>query len=65
LVDDSGDVVEKDFDDQADMCEIVRAAIAAGKFEKITMDLVNIPVKVLYRLYRDHYYLRYLTMWIV
>jgi len=28
------------------MCEIVRAAIAAGKFSKITTDLVNIPVKV-------------------
>lgn len=46
LVDDSGDIVETDFDEQADMCEIVRAAIAAGKFQKITTELVNIPVKV-------------------
>lgn len=46
LVDDSGDVVETDFDEQADMCEIVRAAIAAGKFQKVTTELVNIPVKV-------------------
>jgi hypothetical protein len=46
LVDDSGDVVEKDFDNQADMCEIIRAAIAAGKFAKITTELINIPVKV-------------------
>lgn len=30
LVDDTGDIVDKDFPDQADMCEIIRAAIAAG-----------------------------------
>lgn len=30
LVDDTGDIVDKDFEDQADMCEIVRAAIASG-----------------------------------
>lgn len=30
LVDSHGDIVEKDFDEQADMCEIVRAAVAAG-----------------------------------
>ena len=47
LVDSVGDIVEKDFDDQADMCEIVRAAIAAGKLKKITSDLINIPMKVL------------------
>lgn len=46
LVDDSGDIVESDFDEQADMCEIIRAAIAAGKFQKITTELINIPVKV-------------------
>jgi hypothetical protein len=28
------------------MCEIVRAGIAAGKFSKITTDLVGIPLKV-------------------
>jgi len=31
LVDDTGDIVDKDFPDQADMCEIIRAAIAAGR----------------------------------
>ena len=42
------------------MCEIVRAAIAGGKFEKVTMDLVNIPIKVIiYNIWR------YLIMWIV
>jgi len=29
------------------MCEIVRAALAAGKFAKITSELVSIPVKIL------------------
>lgn len=29
------------------MCEIVRAALAAGKFSDVTTDLVNIPLKVL------------------
>lgn len=29
------------------MCEIVRAALAAGKFSKVTTDLVNIPTKIL------------------
>ena len=32
LVDDTGDIVDKDFEDQADMCEIIRAAIASGTF---------------------------------
>lgn len=32
LVDETGDIVDKDFEDQADMCEIVRAAIASGIF---------------------------------
>ncbi len=31
-MDSDGNIVEKDFDDQADMCEIVRAGIAAGRF---------------------------------
>ena len=30
LVDDTGDIVDKDFEDQADMCEIIRASIASG-----------------------------------
>jgi len=29
------------------MCEIVRAAIAGGKFSKVTNDLANIPLKIL------------------
>jgi hypothetical protein len=29
------------------MCEIIRAALAAGKFSKITSELNNIPVKIL------------------
>lgn len=33
LVDETGDIVDKDFEDQADMCEIVRAAIASGIFK--------------------------------
>ena len=47
--------MEQDFENQADMCEIVRAAIAAGKtfhlmkgkFSKITTSLDKIPLKVL------------------
>lgn len=46
LVDATGDIVEKDFDDQADMCEIVRAAIANGKMEKVTSDVTKIPLAV-------------------
>lgn len=46
LVDSHGDIVEKDFDEQADMCEIVRAAVAAGQFAKITTDVTNIPQKI-------------------
>jgi len=29
------------------MCEIVRAALAAGKFSKVATDLTNIPLKIL------------------
>ena len=35
-----GDIVESDFDDQADMCEIIRAGLAAGKFSEITTEMV-------------------------
>ena len=35
LVDDTGDMVDRDFPDQADMCEIIRAAIASGKINNI------------------------------
>lgn len=47
LVDGVGDIVENDFEDQADMCEIIRAGIASGKLKKITADLINIPLKIL------------------
>jgi hypothetical protein len=42
LVDVNGEPVEKDFEDQADMCELVRALIANGKFPKIGESLKNI-----------------------
>jgi hypothetical protein len=29
------------------MCEIIRAALAAGKFSKITSELTSIPTKIL------------------
>jgi len=48
LVDNTGDFVEKDFDDQADMCELIRAAYAENKFptygnivSKINKDFIN------------------------
>jgi len=47
LVDDTGDIVESDFDDQADMCEIIRAGLAAGKFSDITTEMTAIPLKIL------------------
>lgn len=46
LVDDTGDVVSTDFENQADICEIVRAAIAAGKFKGRT-ELIDIPISVI------------------
>lgn len=45
LVDSIGDPVQTDFDDQADMCEIVRAAIAKGKFKIKDLNMQNIPVQ--------------------
>jgi hypothetical protein len=35
LVDVFGEPVGQDFSDQADMCEIVRAMLAAGKFQNV------------------------------
>lgn len=43
LVDEIGEPVEQNIPEQADMCEIVRALIAAGKFKGIPADLTNIP----------------------
>ena len=47
LVDVGGEIVENDFDDQADMCELIRAAISGGKMQKVTSDLINIPTSIL------------------
>jgi len=42
LVDVNGDAVKEDFEDQADMCEIVRAMIAGGKVPTAKADVKNI-----------------------
>ena len=47
LVDVNGDQVDKDFDDQADMCEIVRALVANGKIPEIGEDVKSIDLKLL------------------
>jgi len=47
LVDVNGDPVERDFEDQADMCEIVRALVANGKFPEIGEDVKSIDLKLL------------------
>lgn len=46
LVDVNGDPVDRDFDDQADMCEIIRALIASGKFKGVD-DVTNLNNDVL------------------
>jgi hypothetical protein len=47
LVDVDGKEIDRDFEDQADMCEIVRALIAGGKIPEISNDVRNIDMKVL------------------
>lgn len=47
LVDVNGDPVEKDFEDQADMCEIVRALVANGKIPEIGEDVKSVDLKLL------------------
>ena len=47
LVDVNGNPVTDDFDDQADMCEIVRALIANGKVPEVGEDISFIDMKVL------------------
>jgi len=44
LVDVIGAPIDTDFGDQADMCEIVRSLIAAGKISAIGPNVNNIPV---------------------
>ena len=46
LVDVDGNTVDNDFDDQADMCEIVRALIANGVFPGVSSDVTNINPEV-------------------
>lgn len=46
LVDVEGNPVPKDFDDQADMCEIIRALVANGRFEGFPDDVTNISVDI-------------------
>lgn len=47
LVDEIGEPVDHNLPDQADMCEIVRAVIAAGLFAPITTDVTEIPFEAL------------------
>ena len=55
LVDEIGEPVEKNRDNQADMCEIIRyyivnlyrSAVAAGLFAPITSDVTDIPLDIL------------------
>jgi hypothetical protein len=39
--------VKEDFDDQADMCEIIRALVANGKFIEIGEDVRNISLTLI------------------
>ena len=47
LVDVNGNPVDRDFTDQADMCEIVRALIASGKIDGAGDDVTNLNVDIL------------------
>lgn len=47
LVDVDGNPVETDFDDQADMCEIIRSLVANGKFPQIGQDVRSISMDLL------------------
>jgi hypothetical protein len=47
LVDVNGDPVDQDFDDQADMCEIVRSLVANGKIPEIGEDVRSIDLRLL------------------
>lgn len=43
LVDSEGEPVKKDFDDQADMCELIRAAVAKNLFGITNLDMRKLP----------------------
>lgn len=47
LVDVNGDTVYKDFDDQADLCEIIRSFVANGLFAEIGEDVKFIPMTLI------------------
>lgn len=47
LVDVNGNPVKEDFDDQADMCEIIRALVANGKFVEIGEDVRSISLTLI------------------
>lgn len=46
LVDVNGVKVDYDFEDQADMCEIIRALVANGRFPEIGEDVTNIDPRI-------------------
>lgn len=47
LVDSSGEPVKHDFPDQADMCELVRAAISKNIFQLDSLNMQQIPEEIL------------------
>ena len=47
LVDEIGEPVDHNLPDQADMCEIIRAAVYSGLFRPITSDVTDIPFDAL------------------
>jgi hypothetical protein len=47
LVDSIGDPVAKDFDNQADICEIVRAAVAKNVFKIRDLNMQSIPETII------------------
>lgn len=47
LVDSLGEPVDNDFEDQADMCEIIRAAYAKNAFDYKEVDMQNVPKSII------------------
>lgn len=47
LVDETGEPVDQNIPDQADMCEIIRALVNAGTFKGITSNVKSIPLELL------------------
>ena len=46
LVDVDGNPVEEDFEDQADMCEIIRTLVGNGKFPELGTDVNHISTRI-------------------